>query len=177
MKPLARRTRGSYGFCLGDDEKQKENQVSHRFFSGLLKLPEGSQFLPVLKLLSIESLSPSETATAQLTFVKPRLLSNLVCSFRNSEVLTGESPDMLTRRMLYPWHLSPETYLPRIHWIKRSGLRAPLIGNRVGPLSCVRTGVVGFYTSARSSLLLCRHIVDRTSTSDRRVGRADGPLP
>jgi len=44
-------------------------------------------------------------AAAQLTFVKLRLLSNLVCSFRNSEVLTGESPDMLRRSMLYPWHL------------------------------------------------------------------------
>ena len=33
---------------------------------------------------------------------------------------------------------SPETYLSRIQWIKQSGLRPPLTGNRVGPLSCVR---------------------------------------
>jgi hypothetical protein len=64
---------------------------------------------------------------------------------------------------------------PQILWIKQSGLRPRLTGNRVGPPSCVRTGAVGGDTSARSTLLLCRHIVDRTSTSDRRVGRADGP--
>ena len=37
--------------------------------------------------------------------MKLQLLSNLVCSFGNSEVLTGESPDMLSRSMLYPWYL------------------------------------------------------------------------
>lgn len=30
---------------------------------------------------------------------------SLVCSFRNSEVLTGKPSYVLTRRMLYPWHL------------------------------------------------------------------------
>ena len=69
---------------------------------------------------------------------------------------------------------SPETY-PAELWIKQSGFRPLLIGNRVGPLSCVRTGAVGSDNSVRSTLLLCRHTVDRTSTSDRRVGRVDGP--
>src|SRR5580704_3674138 len=53
----------------------------------------------------VDTRRPGCAAAAQLTFVKLRLLSNLVCSFRNSEVLTGESPDMLTRSMLDPWHL------------------------------------------------------------------------
>src|ERR1035438_1778891 len=69
---------------------------------------------------------------------------------------------------------SPETYSAEL-WIKQSGFRPLLIGNRVGPLSCVRTGAVGSDNSVRSTLLLCRHTVDRTSTSDRRVGRVDGP--
>src|SRR5882672_9573762 len=81
------------------------------------------------------------------------------------------------RRMFLTSPLSRNLICRGFTGIKRPGLRPPLIGNRVGPLSCVRTGAVGFYISARSSFLLCRYIVDRTSTFDRRVGRADGPWP